>query len=67
MANPVASHVVTIQLRLPWWLPAYIGALKFFQDCGMLTVDADAAAAFVARHIKVIAWPASKLKTAYFG
>jgi hypothetical protein len=41
---------VTVSVRLPWWWMAYIGALKFFHDLGVLRVDVEAVAQFVIRH-----------------
>jgi hypothetical protein len=51
----MAQDVVTLSFtwRLPFWWRLYIGALKFFHGLGLLEVDVEVAAQFVAKRIRV--------------
>lgn len=44
---------LTFTWRLPFWWRLYIGALKFFHDFGVLDVDVEVAAKFVAKRIRI--------------
>ncbi|MCK1541445.1 hypothetical protein IVB12_05490 [Bradyrhizobium sp. 179] len=51
MAGPVKSMLtVTVSVKLPFWWKAYVGALRFFHDLGLLRVNPEIAADFIVRN-----------------
>lgn len=51
MAQSVMT--LTFTYRLPFWWKAYVYALKFFHDLGVLEIDTEVAAEFVAKRARV--------------
>lgn len=51
MAQTISQ--IRVSLRLPWWWRLYLYTLKFCDDCGVLVVAPDVAAAIIARNIQV--------------